>query len=174
MKNLLKSFTLIAIMIMVPVICQAQAKPNFTGTWTFNAEKSKLPEAPAGGGGFGGGGGMRMGGGDMVITQDANLLTVETTRPGRDGGDPVKSTVKYTLDGKESVNAGGMGGERKSTATWSADGKSLKIATTMDFGGNAFTTNEEWSLVDGVLYQKRTMPGMDGGETTTTMAYSKK
>jgi len=55
-----------------------------------------------------GGGGMRMGGGNFVATQEANLLTVVRTRTGQDG-QPTTITMKYTLDGKESVNTSPRG-----------------------------------------------------------------
>ena len=70
-RNLLQLLSvLIALALIAPVNAQAQAKANFAGTWTLNAEKSTLPQ-----GGPGGGGGGRMGGGDFTVTQDANTLT---------------------------------------------------------------------------------------------------
>jgi type IV secretory pathway TraG/TraD family ATPase VirD4 len=92
--------------IIAPVMINAQAgKTNFAGDWTLNAEKSTQPQ-----GGQGGGGGMRMGGGNFVATQEANLLTVVRTRTGQDG-QPTTITMKYTLDGKESVNTSPRGGQ---------------------------------------------------------------
>src|SRR5665647_2705939 len=71
----LVSLTLMLTLI-APVMINAQAgKTNFVGDWTLNAEKSTQPQ-----GGQGGGGGMRMGGGNFVATQEANLLTVVRTR----------------------------------------------------------------------------------------------
>jgi hypothetical protein len=104
-------------------------KANFAGTWTLNAEKSTpAPAPPAGGQGGGQGGGRGgFGGGPFVATQEANLLSVSRTRNGQDGT-PVTTVTKYTLDGKECVNTMGQN-EAKSTATWSADGKSLTIVT---------------------------------------------
>lgn len=54
-------------------------------TWALNAEKSTQPQ--------GGGGGQRISGGNFVATQEANLLTVASTRQGPDG--EVKSTLVY-------------------------------------------------------------------------------
>ena len=54
-------------------------KPDFSGTWTLDAEASGLA-APAGGGGGGGGrGGGALGNGPATVKQTADTLTVERT-----------------------------------------------------------------------------------------------
>jgi hypothetical protein len=140
LSNLMKLLVLtIVLAIIAPVMTSAQAgKANFAGTWAMNAEKSTLPQA-----GGGGGGGRGMFGGEITVAQDANLLT--QTRTGQDG---TARVTKYTLDGKESTNTFGQGGESKSTAKWSADGKSLTIVTKMDFNGNEMISTAVWTLVD--------------------------
>ena len=159
----------IVLALVIPVISNAQAvRANFAGTWTLNAEKSTQPQ--------GGGGGQRMGGGNFVATQEANLLTVERTRTGQDG-QTTTMTMKYTLDGKESVNTNPRG-ESKSVANWSADGKSLTIETsrTMDMNGETRTmkSTEVWTLTDAkTLTVVSTRQGPDG-EVKTTMVYDKK
>lgn len=169
MKNVMKALSLVIMLaFMVPGITNAQSgKTNFSGNWAYNAEKSTTP---------GGGGGRGFGGGDMNVTQDANVLTVATTRPGRDGGDPVTTTMKYTLDGKESVNAS-QRGDSKSTASWSADGKSLNIKTsrTMEFNGESRTMNstEVWSMNGNALSVATTMTTQNG-DMTSTRVYDKK
>jgi hypothetical protein len=172
--NLMRFLSLtIMLALVVPVMAHAQAgKANFAGTWAMNAEKSTQPPAGQGGGG----GGMRMGGGNFVATQDANLLTVARTRTGQDG-QATTTTMKYTLDGKESVNAS-QRGDSKSVASWSADGKTLTIVTTrtMDRGGESMTmkTTEVWTLTsDAVLSITTTRPGQDG-EVKTITVYDKK
>jgi len=152
---------------IAPVMINAQAgKANFAGNWTLNEEKSTQPQ----------GGGMRMGGGNFVATQEANLLTVVRTRTGQDG-QPSTTTMKYTLDGKESINTSPRG-DSKSMATWSADGKSLKIETsrTMDMNGESRTmkTSEVWVLTDAkTLTVTTTRQGPDG-EVKTINVYDKK
>jgi hypothetical protein len=162
-SNLVRLFSLMLMLAMImPAMSNAQAgKANFAGTWAMNAEKSVMPQG-------GGGGGQRMGGGNVVITQEANLLT--QTRTGQDG---TARVTKYTLDGKESVNTTG-GGESKSTATWSADGKSLTIVTKSNFNGTERTSTAVWSLVNPTtLSIASTRQGQDG-EVKTTMVYDKK
>jgi hypothetical protein len=163
-SNFIRLFSLMLMLALImPAVTNAQAgKANFAGTWAMNAEKSTMPQ------GGGGGGGQRMGGGNVVITQEANLLT--QTRTGQDG---TARVTKYTLDGKESVNTMG-GGESKSTATWSADGKSLTVVTKSNFNGNERTSTAVWSLVDAkTLSIVSTRQGQDG-EVKTTMIYDKK
>jgi hypothetical protein len=165
-RNLSKLMQLLSLTVVLalvaPVMINAQTgKANFAGTWALNAEKSTLPQ------GGGGGGGQRMGG-NFTITQEANLLT--RTRTGQDG---TSTVTKYTLDGKESVNTTG-GGESKSTANWSADGKTLTIVTKSNYNGNERTSTAVWSLIDAKsLSIVSTRQGQDG-EVKTTMVYDKK
>ena len=156
--------SLIVLMIMVlPNLAIAQSgKVNFAGNWTFNEGKSNLGDS-----------GRRFGGGDMVVKQESNLLTIERTRTNRDG-ETVNMTSKYTLGGKESTNTFGQG-ESKSTAKWSADGKTLTIVTKMSFNGNDFTSTEVWTMKDAkTLSIDSTRPNRDGGEMKTTRVYDKK
>jgi hypothetical protein len=188
MKKGMKLLSLAVILaLMMPVLVNAQAgKANFAGTWGYNATKSPQPAGGPGGGGAPGGGGPGgpggggfggMGGGDRVITQDANLLTSSTTRQGQDGT-PMTTVLKYTLDGKESVNTNPRG-DSKSTLTWSADGKTLTIKTsrTMDMNGQSMTMNTEeaWTLTDPkTLTIVTTRNGMDGTPMKTTAVFDKK
>jgi len=175
-RNLLKLISLTVILLfIVPAMANAQGKADFSGTWAMNAEKSNLG-APGGGGpgGGGGGGGFggRGGGGNFVATQDATTLSVERTR--NRNGEETKTTTKYTLDGKETVNSTGMG-ESKSTAKWSADGKSLTIVTSRSFNGNDMTTTEVWALTDAkTLSITSTRKNQDGADVKTVMVYDKK
>ncbi|MZP67052.1 MAG: hypothetical protein GT597_12960, partial [Bacteroidales bacterium] len=71
------SITVMLAFLCMPLVLNAQgSKANFSGKWAFNAEKSEMGQ---------GGGRMGMGGGDLTVSQEANLLTVERTRQGRDG-----------------------------------------------------------------------------------------
>jgi len=157
--------------LVTPFIVNAQAgKTNFAGDWTYNTEKSTQPQ------GGQGGGGMRMGGGNFVATQDANLLTVVRTRTGQDG-QPTTTTMKYTLDGKESLNTSARG-DSKSVATWSSDGKTLTIQTsrTMDMNGESMTmkSTEIWTLTDAKTLTVNTTRQSPNGEVKTVSIYEKK
>lgn len=162
-KSLLRLLALVVMsaFIIFPVKVNAQgAKANFSGTWTLNEAKSTIPQ--------GGGGGQRMGGREFTVTQDANLLT--QTRTSQDG---TTRASKYALDGTESVNTMGEF-ESKSTAKWSADGKSLTITTKSNYNGNERTSTAVWSLTDAkTLSVISTRQGQDG-EVKSTMVYDKK
>ena len=156
--------------LIVPFQIKAQAgKADFSGTWNMNEAKSTLPQS-------GQGGGMRMGSGNLVVTQAANLLTVERTRTGQDG-QSMTTTMKYTLDGKESINTS-QRGDSKSVASWSADGKSLNIETsrTMDINGESRTmkSTEVWSLTDAKTLSIATTRQGQNGEVKSNMVYDKK
>jgi hypothetical protein len=123
----------VAAAVVLPFAARAQTRPDFSGTWTLNTEKSDPP--PQGRGGRGGAAGPQ------TVKQDPAALTVQSE--GRGG--PV--TMTYKLDGSESVNQvqgrGGMS-EAKSKAHW--DGSKLVIETTREVGGNTVTTTETRSL----------------------------
>ena len=160
----------IILVLIAPVMINAQAgKTNFAGDWTLNAEKSTQPQG-------GQGGGMRMGGGNFVATQEDNLLTVVRTRTGQDG-QPTTMTMKYTLDGKESINTSPRG-DSKSTATWSADGKTLTIVTsrTMDMNGQSTTmkSTEVWTLTDAKILSVAATRQGPNGEVKANNVYDKK
>ena len=161
----------IMITVIVPVTLIAQSgKTDFSGNWTLNSEKSTLPQ------GGQGGGGMRMGGGDFVATMENNMLTVVRTRTGQDG-QSTTSTMKYTLDGKESVNTSPRG-DSKSVATWSPDGKSLTIETsrTMEMNGESsiMKSSEVWKLTDEKTLAVSSTRQGPNGEVKANMVYDKK
>jgi len=141
----------------VATVAFAQAKPDFSGTWTPDAPAAPAAGAPPAGGapGGGGGGGGRGGGGPMTVKQTATELTVERT--GRNGA---MSTV-YKLDGTPTkITMGQM--EATATAKW--DGNKLVITTKTDNGEQTAT----WSLANGVLTVDST-----GGRGPSTRTYKK-
>jgi hypothetical protein len=176
MKRKLFQILSIAVIIafMMPVLTHAQAgKANFAGNWAVNAEKSTQPQQGGQGGG-GGRGGFGMG--PLTVTQEANLMTVETSRTNPQTNEVTKSQMKYTLDGKESINTNPRG-DSKSVATWSADGKTLTIVTTrtMDFNGESRTikTTAVWAMEGANLVVTTTTPGQNG-DRVVKLVYDKK
>ena len=184
MKTKFGNFKVLSLLVMaallVPAALMGQgSKANFSGSWSYNADKSNAGQQQGQTTGQAQGqrpGGQRMGGGDFIAKQDGNNLTVERTTNAPDG---TANTVtsKYTLDGKESVNTTGRG-DSKSTATWSTDGKKLTIKTTRtmtrDGESRTTTSTEVWSLTDGKTLQiEMTMPSANG-ERKMTSVYNKK
>jgi hypothetical protein len=159
--------TTLMLLLMLPQFSIAQSgKTDFTGEWTFNSEKSTLPQ---------GGGGARMGG-NFVVTQDANSMTVVRTRTGQDG-QATTTTMKYTLDGKESINSSARG-DSKSVATWSSDGKFLSIETTRTFDMNGesrtMQSTEVWKLTDPKTLTVTSTRQSQDGEVKSDLVYDKK
>lgn len=113
-----------AIVLAVTSAAFAQAKPDFSGTWTLDRDKSEMPQM---GGRPGGGGGM-MGDVSVTIKQTADTLAIEQKM-----GEMGSRTLNYKLDGSESVNPGARGGEAKSTSKW--DGAKLITEGTQTMSG---------------------------------------
>jgi hypothetical protein len=177
--QLLSALIVMAFLAMPFTVFAQAGKANFAGTWAFNASKSEMGQPAGGGQGApqgapqGGQGRGGFGGGDFTAKQEANLLTVERTRTTQDG-QTVTTSEKYTLDGKETVNANQRGGETKSTATWSADGKSLNVVTTRDFNGNIMKTTAVWTLTSANTLTVTTTMSTPNGDRTTKAVYDKK
>lgn len=157
------SLTILLVLVSTSLSNAQAGKVNFSGSWVMNAEKSTQPE---------GGGGMRMGGGDFVAKQEANLLTVDRTRTNQNG-ETVTTNMKYTLDGKESVNTS-QRGDSKSVATWSTDGKTLTILTTRTTQYGDMKTTEIWTLTDPKTISIVTTFTTQDGDRKSTMVYDKK
>ncbi|HEU5219745.1 MAG TPA: hypothetical protein VFU23_13890 [Gemmatimonadales bacterium] len=152
---------LLASAVLSPVA--AQGKPDFSGSWKVNTEKSD----PMGGGMGGGGGGGAAA--TITITQSATKLTVETHR-----GEQV-TTATYNLDGSESVNTT-QRGESKSKATW--DGASLVINSESSFtgpnGAMTVTSKEVRTLsADGKTMTVVRTSQTPNGEMTRKTVYDK-
>lgn len=126
----------------------AQKKPDFSGTWAFDASKSEVAQGPAGG---------RMGGGPLemtvVIKQTAEALVIEQKT-----GDNTR-TLTYRLDGTESVNRGMRGTDVKSTSRWEGDTLVTEGTQTMSGPGGEVTikSREVRSLgADGTMVVQTT------------------
>lgn len=165
-KNLSGLKVLFSTVVSVFISAGLFAQANFSGTWAFNESKSNFGESQ-----------FRFAATKMVVTQAGNVLTVESTMPGRDGGE-MKTTSKYNLDGSVSENPM-FNTTRKSTAAWSADKTALTITSTMTFERDGesreIKSTETWKLAEGgkVLMLESVRPGRDG-EMKTTVAYDKK
>jgi hypothetical protein len=145
----------IAIAALAATVAIAQAKPDFSGTWTLDLDRSETGGTPSGGPG-----GDRPGRGQgapldarFVVKQTADELSVDQQVGG-------KSTVTtFKLDGSESVNTGMRGGEVKSKARW--DGNRLIVESTQTMntpgGGMSLETKEIRRLApDGTMVVERT------------------
>jgi hypothetical protein len=144
-----RKLALTAVLTVALAVAGYAQKPDFSGTWTPDADASTAGTA---GGGGGGGRGMA---GPMTVKQSGDTLTVE--RQGRNG----QMTMAYKLDGSETeITMGQM--TAKATAKW--DGSKLVITTKSDMGESTQT----WSLAGDVLTIERT-----GGRGPAKTTYKK-
>ena len=164
-NNGMRFFILLNVFLLASAFTYAQ-KPNYTGDWNFNEGKSQL-----------GDGGMRMTSTKIKITQDANTIVLERTSK-RQSGEEMTSKETITLDGKECENTIMANRTRKSTASWSADGKLLTITSTSVFerDGNKMEIKsvEIFKLSDdGTALSIDATSTSPRGERKQTLAYDK-
>lgn len=161
----LKSGLLIILSLLLSATTFAQSA-NFSGSWAYNESKSKVGE-----------GGMRMLSQKLTITQNDKSFTLERSFTGQDGTER-KTTETYTLNGKESVNPV-FNTSKKSTATWSADKKTLNVSSNMVFEMNGekneIKTNEVYTLLEaGKALSIDSQSTSSMGERKATLVYDKK
>src|SRR5579862_2470792 len=108
----------------------AQGK-DFSGKWVPDPDKNPAPMTGSTGSSATGGNraGQRGMAGPMSITMDAKTMKTESQ-----GGNGT-NTATYNLDGSDSKNAMGRGGDRVSNAKW--DGAKLVITTKATQAGQA-------------------------------------
>jgi hypothetical protein len=141
-----------ALVVALAVSGYAQKKkPDFSGTWTVDTEKTEA--APATGGGRGPGDGRGPGGmtGPLTIKQTVGSISIESQ--GRQG----MQTRTYKLDNSEQVIKFGQM-EAKARARW--EGDKIVIETLRRGGdGTPFMTSVTYSLnADGTLTAENTTP----------------
>jgi Tol biopolymer transport system component len=158
-KNLLNFSRLLSLAVVItlvsPAMMRAQgSRANFSGTWALNSMESSPSVGSANG--------------DFLIKQEGNFLTTTSTE--KDG---MTVVYKYTLDGKESINKS-HDGDSRSTAKFSADGKTLTILSKTVVDGKEKTDQDVWSLRDPkTLSVVCTTAGISGDEVTKYV-YNKK
>lgn len=109
----------------------ANAKPNFSGDWKLNIDKSEFgpippPESMS-----------------MKIEHSDPKMKVATTQNGAQG--EMNYEVNYTTDGKETTNTIGPM-EAKSTVVW--EGDNLVVNTKLEANGMEFTIKSVWMLAE--------------------------
>lgn len=144
----------------------AQARPNFSGTWTLDAEKSVMPQGRGAGQGGGRQGGM--GGGPLTITVEGQKMSVSRTM-GQSGN---TMTTVYMLDGTASKNTmagrGGQAMEIVYTSTWNG----AKLVTTIQ-NPRGTSTETRWLEADGTMVVETTRTNPRGETVTAKLVYKK-
>jgi hypothetical protein len=176
MKYALITGVALAALIALPAAGWAQAKTNFSGSWTFDQGKSDPPPAQGrrggGGGGRGGGGGVPA---SLTIEQTPTQITIE-----RAMGPAGTTSAVYKLDGSESTNALGDVFLSRSKVSW--EGPNLVITTVKNQGQGpngmmSEDLKEVYSLDGGVLTvvaTMRTTPSTPNSDRTRKLVYNKK
>ena len=146
---------LLAFVVALPALAIAQT-PNFSGKWIQDMEKS---DPPMGGRG-------PAGPQSVTITQTATDFTIERETP-----NGVMKTV-YKLDGSESVNAMGRGGEVTSKSAWEGGKLVTKYSRTM--GQTTVEVTETRSLeADGTMTVVTVTKGGPQGDMTRKVVFKK-
>ena len=146
-----------ALLVLAASSLMAADKPNFTGEWKLNIDKSTFGPMPP------------PSSQTMKIDHtDPNVVTT-TDQDGAEG----KSTVviKYKTDGTETANDI-RGQQAKSTGKW--DGDSLVVSTKLDFQGMEIMLNNSMKLsTDGKTMNAVTKIVTPQGEFETAFLYEK-
>ena len=133
--------------------------PDFTGNWKLNNSKSNLNYD------------FTLAPGVIIIAHKDNDMTIEKHSSFQ--GQDYTSNDKFTLDGKECVNPGWMDSQKKSTAIWADDKKSLKITTNLSAGDiGDVTIVEILKMVEDNMVIESTATS-SYGDLVETMVYDK-
>jgi hypothetical protein len=154
----MKKITFLLAAFLVSIMANAQG-PDFNGTWKLNSSKSKLNAD------------FSMAPKSIIIVQKGNDLQVEKHSSFQD--QEFVTTDKLTLDGKECMNKGFQDTQKKSTAIWSDDKKSLKIVSKFSIGDGGEMTITEVYKMDGANFVIESASSSSFGEMAETMVYDK-
>ena len=145
----------------------AQAKPDFSGTWTLDAEKSVMPQGR--GAGMGGGRQGGMGGGPLTITVAGQKMSISRTM-GQSGN---TTTTVYMLDGTASKNMmGGRPGGEPQEVVYTSKWNGAKLVTTI-VNPRGTSTETRWIEADGTMVVETTRTNNQGEAVTTKLVYKK-
>ncbi|MES1226848.1 MAG: hypothetical protein ABUT20_65850, partial [Bacteroidota bacterium] len=158
-------FSLLAPAVILFSFISFADKANFSGEWKLNEAKSELGEF-----------GNRVARSIKVDQKDADI-TIASTRPGFNGGDPVTTTLTMSYDGKETESTGFGGSKRKTTVKWSDDGQTLTVSSSTlierDGQTSEIKSTETWTLIKGGGLSIVTFSSSPRGESTTKAVYDK-
>jgi len=118
------------------VTAQNLARADFSGAWAMDARRSEsahqdVPIGPV----------------NLVITQDASEIAIETTRKESKASAVFHEILKYRLDGTELTMVGDGGSKVTTKARW--DGPKLVTETARNIQGSTVTTLYVQSLAPG-------------------------
>ena len=144
--------------LLLSAVVSAQGA-DFSGNWKLNTSRSRLGQE------------FSMAPKTIIVTQKGNELNVEKHSSFQDQEFTIND--KFTLDGKECINPGWQDSQKKSTAVWSDDKKSLKITTKMTIGDGGELTIVEVYKMDGANMVIESASSSSYGDLAETMVYDK-
>jgi hypothetical protein len=153
------------ILLAAACVAALAGPPDFSGSWTLNAEKSALGE-----------GGRWRTPVRMTVTLKGDSLLVERVSR-RDTGEERTSTERLSLDGKE-CQTGAPDRPRTSKAVWAEGGKQIAVSSSSVFerDGNRMemTSVEIWALSeDGKALTASFVSTSPRGERKATYVYDR-
>ncbi len=153
----MKYRTIAALMIGATVclcasIASAQTKPDFSGVWKMNREKSK----------FAGGGPDNL----LIKIDHKEPAFVEDWKMSTQDGER-SFQAKYTTDGKE-TEQDVMGRKAKTSAKWEGDALVIEFKTENGFFKRKITLSADGKTITKAVTQSR-----DGEQTEDTVVFEK-
>jgi|ERR1051326_1462807 hypothetical protein len=120
------------LLIPLTLLCLSAAdRPNFTGDWKMDADKSNFGQLP------------RPVEYERKIDHKDPLIRMSVRQVSSTGEQTVD--LKLRTDGQETSNSSRTG-EAKTTGKWA--GRDLQLTTTREIDGGQAVTRETWSLAD--------------------------
>ena len=151
----MKNFVFIIALAFLSVSAIGQ-KPNFSGEWKLNEDKSELSYdfslAP------------------KALTLEHTKKTLDVTSVSVWDGQEIESKAHYTLDGEICENPGFMDSVTKSTANFDKKAKTIKIDTDGSVEGMDYTHTQTMSLKEGQLVVE-SVAASDMGELVETFIF---
>ncbi|HET9512492.1 MAG TPA: hypothetical protein VFO95_01085 [Gemmatimonadales bacterium] len=157
MSRIFSAVMALAVATALPVSIAAQDKPNFSGTWVLQTDKSDYGMMPP-----------PMSRTDIIDHQEPKITIKRTAATGEGEN---KLDLVYAVDGKPWKN---QAGEQEVTSTLHWEGQELVVVSEVDTPQGLATLTDRWSLsADGkTLTQNRTI-SIQGQELKQTMVLAK-
>ncbi len=149
----------LVVFVLAVVTMAASAQTNFSGRWKLDTSISELNDQ------------WTMAPKSIDIKQSGNQLQVDKHASFQGNDFTISDT--YTLDGKECINKGWRDTEKKSTANWSDDNKSLNITSTILMGDGGEMTIKETYQMDGDALTLDSQTSSSYGDMEEHMVYDK-
>jgi hypothetical protein len=160
-RALVLSFVMV---VAITTIVFAQGKPDFSGTWVFDAAKSDLGRMSSSAKQ------MPMRTVALVLKQTSDVLTIQRTTGGQ------KETAVYKLDGSETTNKLPSGNETRSTVKWVGATLVSRTTAKMDDsqgGGNVEMTDVRSLSANGQVMTVVVTRLTPRGEVKQMLVYNK-